>query len=193
MTDIRTRGLKEFVDRCRTEQVRGAGGPNVSGVPSAAQLENWVREHVTSNDPQPQPPASTRNREARSLRRVAFCNTKWPNLAGENEHLDAINQFDEVLRGLERTISLTEARLADSDPFIKIAALTQSRVCRGAQSLIRFLTTVIDAFHNRDTIIMNNSFDISQQTTDDFGPSSVEARALLWFYVKPRDLESKLI
>lgn len=185
----------EFADRCRNEQVQATSGPNVSAFHRTAQLENWVREHVTSNDPQPQPRAAMSEIEASNFRRVAFCNTTWPNFEGNDEHLDATNQFEEVLRGLERTISFFEAQLAENSLFTRLAALTKSRVnaSRYKQSFIQFLTAVIDAFRNRHPIVTKNISDIGKQSTDEFRPSSVEARALLWFYLESGHLDSKLI
>lgn len=133
--------------------------------------------------------------KASSFRRVAFCNTKWPNLAGNDEHLDATNQFEEVLRDLERIISLCEAQLADISVLTQLSVLTRSRLDanRYKQSLIHFLTAVIDAFRNRHSIITNTSLDIGKKSSHEFRPSSVEARALLWFYSEARDLDFKLI
>jgi hypothetical protein len=195
MKDIRAQGLREFVDRCRVEQVRAAGGSDTGDFPTTAQIENWVQEHVASDYPQPQPPAAMWKLKAGNFKRVVFCETQWPNLADDDQHLGAINKFEEVSRGLERAISWCEARIADNSPFKKLHVWTRSRLnkTRYMRNIIPFLRVVVDAFRSRRSVITNDSVECGNQSTEEFRPSSVEARALLWFYLEPRDLESKLI
>lgn len=196
MDEIRAQGLKAFTERCRLEQIRCSGETNARGFPSKAQLESWIQQQVTGNDPQPQPLAVRTGLEAENFRRVAFCNANWPNLAGNREYVDSLNQCVEVVDGLQQAASFfCEAQYASASLF-QFADLIGTRFPPWFQErsrLVRFLMEVHDAFRTRDPIATDKCWDITKQSTHAFRPSSMEARVLLWFYFEVQLLEIKVL